>query len=81
MLELLPSEVEPYIFPPINASPLEFVSNSLIGAVLACDGMIYLNEGFSERSFWVAFERDYALRSQKNVYAYRLSERASEKSS
>ena len=49
---------------------MEFVSNSLIGAILACDGMIYMNEGVSDRSFWVAFERDYALRAEKPVFSY-----------
>lgn len=69
-LKLLPPETTPYIFPPISVSPLEFVSSTLIGAILACDGLIYLNEGFSGRSFWVAFERDYALRSGKKVFSY-----------
>ncbi len=70
LLTLLPGEVEPFVFPPINVSPLQFVSDALIGSILTCDGMIYVNEGFSARSFWVAFERDYALRSTKPVYAY-----------
>ncbi len=66
----LPEGVEPFIFEPIRVSPLEFVSSSLIGSILTCDGMIYLNEGFSAQSFWVAFEHDYALRSGKPVYSY-----------
>lgn len=69
-LKTFPSQITPYIFPPISASPLEFVSSTLIGAILACDGLIYLNEGFSSRSFWVAFERDYALRTGKPVFSY-----------
>ena len=69
-LKTLPPQVSPYIFPPISASPLEFVSSTLIGAILACDGLIYLNEGFSSHSFWVAFERDYALRTGKPVFSY-----------
>jgi len=70
LLTLLPDGVKPFVFPPINVSPLQFVSDALIGSILTCDGMIYVTEGFSARSFWVAFERDYALRSGKPVYAY-----------
>lgn len=70
LLAQLPPTIEPFIFPPIDVSPLEFVSNSLIGSILACDGMIYLNEGASAKSFWVAFERDYAVRIGKRVYGY-----------
>lgn len=69
-LKTLPLQVTPYIFPPISVSPLEFVSSTLIGAILACDALIYLNEGFSSHSFWVAFERDYALRAGKPVFSY-----------
>lgn len=69
-LKTLPPQVTPYIFPPISVSPLEFVSSTLIGAILACDALIYLNEGFSSRSFWVAFERDYALRVGKTVFSF-----------
>jgi len=69
-LKSLPPQVTPYIFPPISVSPLEFVSSTLIGAILACDALIYLNEGFSSRSFWVAFERDYARRAGKAVFFY-----------
>lgn len=69
-LKTLPPQVTPYIFPPISVSPLEFVSSTLIGAILACDALIYLKEGFSSRSFWVAFERDYALRTGKPVFFY-----------
>ncbi|MBI5930734.1 MAG: toll/interleukin-1 receptor domain-containing protein [Chloroflexi bacterium] len=70
MINLLPVDVEPFIFPPIKATPAEFVSNHLIDAILKCNGMIYLNEGQSAKSFWVAFERDYALRANKPVFAY-----------
>src|SRR5262245_11202419 len=46
----------PFMFPPIDASPVEFVSTRLIEAILACDALIYLNEGHSRESFRVAFE-------------------------
>lgn len=75
-LKTLPPHVTPYIFPPISVSPLEFVSSTLIGAILACDALIYLNEGASSRSFWVAFERDYALRAGKRVLSYTPSTHA-----
>src|SRR5688572_12471666 len=70
MLSQLPTGVQPFIFPPITVSPIQFVSDTLIGSILTCDGMIYLDEGYSARSFWVAFERDYALRSGKAVFRY-----------
>ncbi len=44
------------------------VSTSLIAALRNCDGLIYLTGGASDRSFWVAFERDYALRMGKPVF-------------
>lgn len=66
----LPSHLQPYLFPPISVSPLEFASNTLIGALLVCDGVIYINAGHSRQSFWVAFEREYSLRAGKHVYSY-----------
>lgn len=70
LLALLPGGVEPFIFPPVVVPPEEMVSNDLIAAILACDGEIYLEGGASESSFWVAFERDYALRAGKPVFGY-----------
>jgi len=70
MIQQLPAHIKPYIFPPISVRPDQFVSNNLIEAILKCNGVIYLDEGYSAQSFWVAFERDYALRSRKRVYRY-----------
>jgi hypothetical protein len=70
LLRILPDSVAPIVFPPIQARPDEFVSKPLIEAILGCDGFIYLRGGASDRSFWVAFERDYALRSNKAVFRY-----------
>lgn len=70
LLSELPREVEPFIFPEIKAAPDQMVSNELIKAILECGGLIYLKGGYSERSFWVAFERDYALRAGKIVFSY-----------
>lgn len=68
LLRSLPSQVESVVFPPMAASPEEAVSDRLVDALLGCDGLIYLTGGASDRSFWVAFERDYALRAGKRVF-------------
>jgi hypothetical protein len=52
-----------------KTKPEKLVSTPLIEALVACDGLIYLSGGASERSFWVAFERDYALRLGKPVFS------------
>ena len=70
LIERLPTGVTPFLFPPITVKPEEFVSDPLINAVLANDGLIYLRGGASDRSFWVALERDYALRAGKKVFAF-----------
>jgi hypothetical protein len=46
------------------------VSNHLIETILSCDGLIYLRGGASADSFWVAFERDYAIRAGKRVFSF-----------
>jgi hypothetical protein len=69
LIKSLPSGVEAVVFPPITVQPDQFVSNRLIESLLSCDGLIYLTGGASARSFWVAFERDYALRAGKPVFA------------
>lgn len=66
----LPQSIDPYIFPAINVSPIEFASNTVVGALLACDGLIFVNGGHSLTSFWVIFEREYSLRAGKPVYAF-----------
>jgi hypothetical protein len=70
MWTALPDKWEPFVFPPLTVSPNEMVSSNLIGSILAQDGLIYLQGGFSAQSFWVAFERDYALRAGKPVYSF-----------
>src|SRR5215510_5881667 len=70
LLKNLPPKVKPYLFPPIDVAPDDMVSNSLIEAILDQDGRIYVEGGFSDQSFWVAVERDYALRAGKTVYAF-----------
>jgi hypothetical protein len=67
LIKNIPSHFNPFIFPPITVSPNEFVSNALIESILDQDGLIYLKGGYSAKSFWVAFERDYSKRSGKGV--------------
>ncbi len=45
------------------------VSNKIIPTILDCDNLVYLLGGESSKSFWVRFEKDFALRSGLNVYA------------
>lgn len=68
LLASLPRHVEPVVFPPITVAPDELVSNELIESLLACDALIYVRGDHSDRSFRVAFERDYALRAGKEVF-------------
>lgn len=69
LINHLPPGMVPFVFPPISVRPEEFVSNHLIEAILACDGLIHLQGGNSATSFWVAFERDFALRMGVPVFA------------
>ena len=73
LIKRLPSGVTPFVFPPITVKPEEFVSDPLIDAVINCEGLIYLRGGASDRSFWVALERDYALRAGKKVFAFDMA--------
>ena len=66
----LPDDVEIVIFPRLEPEPKQAVSNEIIPKILDCPGLIYLTGGASKKSFWVSFERDYALRSSRQVFAY-----------
>jgi nucleoside 2-deoxyribosyltransferase len=70
LLDSLPSTVQPVIFPPIEALSEKILRYELIRALEQCDGLIYLEGGYSDTSIWVAFERDYALRAGKPVFAF-----------
>jgi len=70
LLSLLPRSVEAVVFPPIMVEPDKYISSKLIEAILGCQGLIYLTREASAESFWVSFERDFALRAKKQVYAY-----------
>src|SRR5262245_30175696 len=70
LLALLPKSVEPFIFPPITLPPEQTVSDKLLDAIRGCEGLIYVHGGASARSFWVALERDYAMRAGKRVFSF-----------
>jgi hypothetical protein len=70
LLAQLPRGVKPFVYPPITVPPEQLVSDKLLDAIRNCDGLIYLEGGASADSFWVALERDYALRLGKPVFAY-----------
>lgn len=70
LLGILPGDVEPVIFPRLEPDLGQAVSDKIIPKILGCPGLIYLTGGFSSASFWVAFERDYALRSGRQVFSF-----------
>ena len=70
LLATIPSHVKPVIFPPIRVPPEQMVSADLIGKILECAGLVYVEGGMSAESFWVAFEREYATLAQKPVFAF-----------
>ena len=47
LLKMLPHMVKPIIFPPINVTPDQMVSNNLVKAILDCEGLVWLDGGFS----------------------------------
>lgn len=67
---LLPAHIDLYTFPPILVRPEELVSNELVTAIRECEGLIFIEGGNSDSSFWVAFEIDFALRLGKPVYSF-----------
>jgi nucleoside 2-deoxyribosyltransferase len=66
----LPDAASPVIFPAIEVSASQRVSDDLMAAIRDCDGLVYLDTARSKTSFWVLFERNYALRLGKPVYAF-----------
>ena len=57
------------IFKLREPNPNTPVSDEIIPTILSCQNLVYLTGGESEKSFWVQFEKDYALRSKLSVYA------------
>jgi hypothetical protein len=70
LLTHLPDYVSPKPFPAIDVPADQRVSDDLIEAILDCPGLIYIKSEMSSNSFWVTFERDYALRAKRRVYCY-----------
>lgn len=68
--EQLPKKAKPVLFERVQPDPTNAVSDGIIPALLDCNALIYLERGQSAHSFWVSFERDYALRSGLDVFAY-----------
>lgn len=66
----VPPDVELIIFPREEPDTRNPVSNNIIPIILSCDGLIYLEGGYSASSAWVVFERDYGLRTGKAVFSY-----------
>ena len=61
-----------FIFPPINVPPEKMVSNNLLSAIRESDSLIYFDGGKSNKSPWVTLERDYALRSNLEVFSFNV---------
>ena len=70
LVRRLPANVEPVIFPRLDADPKRAVSDGIVPAIVSCPALIYLEGGKSAESPWVNFERDYGLRSGRRVLAF-----------
>lgn len=70
LLDILPKYVKPVVFEAINVPPEEIVSDKLINGLLGAEGVIWIDSKISNSSFWTAFERDLALRKQKQVFRF-----------
>jgi len=68
--KFLPTHVERVIFPREEPQADRAVSDGIVPKILHCGALIYLTGGFSKGSHWVHFERDFALRAKKHVYAF-----------
>lgn len=70
LARLLPSGIEPIIFPKVDQDPRRAVSNGIVQQIRASKCLIHIDGGPESRSVWVSFERDYALRSKIPVFWY-----------
>lgn len=70
MQRRLPHGWQAFVFPPLTVTPDEAVSERLVDAIRAADGLIHLATPLSRASFWVGFERSMAARLGKPVYAF-----------
>jgi len=71
----LPRRVSPFIFPRIDVTPEQRVSDDLVKAILNCPGLIYIESELTLGSFWCSFERDYAKRALKKVFRFDIASR------
>ncbi|MEO0975365.1 MAG: hypothetical protein AAFX85_19930 [Pseudomonadota bacterium] len=62
--------VRPQIFDAQEPDPRLAVSNGIVSTIRACEGLIYLGSRASQESLWVNFEKDYARRTRRVVYAF-----------
>jgi tetratricopeptide (TPR) repeat protein len=67
---VLPDYVKTVVFEPITVPPSEYVSEKLISGVLGADGFVFIDSPVSQASFWTAFERDLAIRNDKQVFQF-----------
>lgn len=67
----LPGGLKPFVFDAVERSPDFAVTDVLMQHIRACERLVYLDTTLSLDSFWVGFERNYAARLGKPVYAFR----------
>ncbi len=72
----LPDGAAPVVFPAIEVQPSQRVSDHLMRAIRDSDGLVYLDTERSQASLWVQFERNYARRLGKPVFAFDPSRRS-----
>lgn len=70
----LPDNAEPFIFARVAEAPDVGISSPLMAAIRQADLLVYLDTSESLGRFWVGFERSYAARLGKSVYAFRPDE-------
>ena len=66
----LPEGVEPVRFPFEEPDPKRAVSNGIVPKSLSCGNLVHLRGGYSAKSLWVDFERDYARRARLKVFEF-----------
>jgi hypothetical protein len=68
---LLPDPAEPVIAAPVDAENELALEKHLAGLILSADALVYVADGESATSRWVAFERACAVLAGKPVFGYR----------
>jgi hypothetical protein len=70
----LPEDAEPFIFPRVAERHDIGIASPLMEAIRQADFLVYLDTPESLGRSWVGFERSYAARLGKPVYAFRPDE-------